>query len=99
MANLSCWILFGVISGSVASKVMPGLRAGGPFVAIVIGVAAAMLGGVAGVLTSGSSATAQRLDSRIMLHAMFGALSCLFLYRCFAMRGPEQLSALENETN
>ena len=44
------WIVVGAIAGSMARAVMPGPAAGGIYVAILIGVFGAFVGGVAGTI-------------------------------------------------
>jgi uncharacterized membrane protein YeaQ/YmgE (transglycosylase-associated protein family) len=78
------WILFGVVAGSVARRVMPGPSAGGIGAAILAGIVGGLVGGFLGTISAGETSPA--FDVRSLLMAMSGTLFLLFGYRCFAMR-------------
>lgn len=78
------WIMCGVAAGSVAKRLMPGPNAGGIVVAIIVGVAGALIGGLLGTFASGEAAAG--FDVRSLLMAINGTLIALFSYRCLAMR-------------
>ena len=98
--NIFLWIVVGLVTGSMARKLMPGPAAGGIVIAILIGLTGAISGGVLGTFIFGNSGDSSKLSSVLM--AINGALYPLFLYRCFAMRsrspsrllsGPTQISS------
>ena len=77
-------IVFGIVAGSVAKLIMPGPKAGGMVVAVLVGIAGASFGGLLGTIVDGGASTA--FDPRTLLMGVIGALLLLFSYRCFAMR-------------
>jgi uncharacterized membrane protein YeaQ/YmgE (transglycosylase-associated protein family) len=77
-------IVFGIVAGSVAKRVMPGPKAGGMAVAVLVGIAGASFGGLLGTLVDGGVSTT--FDPRTLLMGVTGALILVFSYRCFAMR-------------
>ena len=80
------WIVVGVVTGSMARAVMPGPAAGGMYVAILIGILGAFIGG--------SVATIFPADQSVQFNfyslglAVIGSLYLLFAYRCIAIRTP-----------
>jgi len=82
--NIFLWIVVGLITGSMARKLMPGPAAGGIPVAILIGLIGAMVGGLVGTIFFGNTRDPFRLFA--VFTAIDGALYPLFLYRCIAMR-------------
>jgi uncharacterized membrane protein YeaQ/YmgE (transglycosylase-associated protein family) len=79
------WIIVGVVTGSFARAIMPGPPAGGMYVAILIGVLGAFLGGSAGSLLTNEST---QFNFLALGWALNGSLYSLFAYRCIAMRTP-----------
>jgi len=79
------WIAFGIVAGIFAKTVMPGPNAGGVAVAIPMGIAGAVAGGVIGKIFSAPAASG--FDFRSLMMAISGSLFLLVCYRCFAMRG------------
>ena len=55
--NILLWIVAGVVTGSMARKLMPGPAAGGISIAILIGLIGAVVGG----LGAGQSSVAKAL--------------------------------------
>lgn len=82
--NILLWIVVGLVTGSMARKLMPGPAAGGIFVAILIGLTGAVIGGVVGTIFLRNTENSSNHLSVLM--AVNGALYPLFLYRCIAMR-------------
>ena len=82
--NIFLWIVVGLVTGSMARKLMPGPAAGGISVAILIGLMGAMVGGLVGTIFLRDTGDPSNYFS--VLTAVNGALYPLFLYRCFAMR-------------
>jgi uncharacterized membrane protein YeaQ/YmgE (transglycosylase-associated protein family) len=95
--NVFLWIVVGLITGSMARKLMPGPAAGGISVAILIGLIGAMVGGLVGTIFFGSAGDPSKLSSVLM--ATNGALYPLFLYRCFAMRSRSPIRLPNESTN
>jgi uncharacterized membrane protein YeaQ/YmgE (transglycosylase-associated protein family) len=82
------WIVWGGIVGSVARLVMNGPRAGGMPMGIMIGIGAAMIGGLIGTVMAGELTFA--VDPRSALLACSVSLLVLLCYRSFALRFEEQ---------
>lgn len=78
------WIIVGLITGSMARITMPGPAAGGMYVAILIGLVGAFIGGLLG--TTFSVDTVVPFNLYALLMATNGATYLLFFYRCVAMR-------------
>ena len=78
------WIAIGAFAGSMAKLVMPGPRAGGVRIGLVLGVAGALAGGVLGAVLAGEITNA--IDVRSVLMAISGTLWALLCYRAVAMR-------------
>jgi uncharacterized membrane protein YeaQ/YmgE (transglycosylase-associated protein family) len=77
-------VLFGLVAGSVARRVMPGPRAGGIVVAVLAGMGGALLGGFIGAASADGRSTG--FDPRIVMMGISGALILLLCYRSFALR-------------
>jgi len=73
------WIILGLIVGIIAKFIMPGKDPGGFIVAILIGIAGAMIGGF--ISTSLGYGDVSGFDLRSMGIAIGGALLLLFGYR------------------
>lgn len=87
------WVAFGIVCGSAARLLMPGPRAGGISVGVIVGTAGSLMGGLAGVLvTDGFSAG---VDLRSHLAAISGSLFAILAYRSYALRFPDQPSGSE----
>jgi uncharacterized membrane protein YeaQ/YmgE (transglycosylase-associated protein family) len=80
------WIVVGLTLAIFARRVMPGPSAGGLAVAIPLGVAGALCGGVVGVLLFGTT-TGVEVPGVSM--AVIGALLVLSCYRAYALRSRE----------
>ena len=48
--NILAWILFGLLAGAAAKLVTPGKHPQGCIVSIVVGIAGAVVGGLAGIV-------------------------------------------------
>jgi len=80
------WIVVGVVTGSFARAVMPGPPAGGMYVAMLVGVIGAFVGGLGGtIFLTNESAP---FNFQALGWALNGSLYLLFAYRCIAMRTP-----------
>ena len=77
-------VVVGIAAGAIARSVMPGPRAGGILVAIGVGIAGALIGGVIGAASDVSTSDGFAVGT--LLSGVFGALILLFCYRCYAMR-------------
>jgi uncharacterized membrane protein YeaQ/YmgE (transglycosylase-associated protein family) len=84
-------ILFGLITGTLARTIMPGPRFGGLPVGAALGMAGALAGVAIGAATTTWNHTG--FDVHTFLMAVFGAVALLFCYRCYAMRGSDDLVA------
>ena len=73
------WIVFGLIAGVIAKIIHPGKDPGGFIMAILIGIAGAMIGGF--ISTSLGYGDVSGFDLRSMGIAIGGALLLLFGYR------------------
>jgi len=71
------WIIFGLIVGAVAKLLMPGRDPGGWIVAILLGIAGAMVGGFLGRAVGWYGPN----DAVGFLMSILGAIVLLFLYR------------------
>lgn len=81
------WIVFGTLAGLSARWLMAGPRAGGLAVAVSLGIAGALLGGLLGAFTSNEAAIG--LDVRSLLMAIIGSMIVLICYRSLALRFDE----------
>ena len=95
--NIFLWIVIGLVTGSMARKLMPGPAAGGISIAILIGVVGAIVGGLVGTIFSGNTWGPFNLFT--VLTAVDGALYPLFLYRCIAMRSRSPFRLPRESTN
>jgi uncharacterized membrane protein YeaQ/YmgE (transglycosylase-associated protein family) len=94
--NIFLWIVVGLVTGSMARKLMPGPAAGGISVAILIGLMGATVGGLVGIIFLRN--TGDPSNHLSVLTAVNGALYPLFLYRCFAMRSRTPLRPSREST-
>jgi uncharacterized membrane protein YeaQ/YmgE (transglycosylase-associated protein family) len=78
------WIVLGLIAGGLAKLIMPGRDPGGIIVAMLIGIAGALVGGFVFSLFGGGGVTGLNLGSIIV--AIVGALILLALYRMVSGR-------------
>lgn len=83
--SILVWIVVGAIAGSLARTIMPGPAAGGMYVAALIGILGAFVGGSIGTVFPADQPTQY---SFALLTATTGAMYFLFAYRCFAQRTP-----------
>jgi uncharacterized membrane protein YeaQ/YmgE (transglycosylase-associated protein family) len=82
--NLFLWIVVGLVTGSMARKVMPGPAPGGRFAAILIGLIGAVVAGLVAITSTGNPGGQFNVFAFLM--SANGSLYPLFLYRCSAMR-------------
>ena len=80
------WIVVGVITGSMARAVMPGPTAGGIYVANLVGILGAFIGGSVGTIFP--VAQTVQFNFYALGLAVIGSLYLLFAYRCIAIRTP-----------
>ena len=78
------WIVMGTLAGLSARWLMAGPRAGGMVVAVSLGVAGALLGGLLGTFTTNEAAIG--IDGRSLLMAMISSMIVLICYRSLAVR-------------
>ncbi len=81
------WIAVGALGGALARWVMPGPRAGGIPVGMLLGISGALVGGAIGTVLAGGLTTA--VDVRSALMALSATLFVLLSYRAFALRYEE----------
>jgi uncharacterized membrane protein YeaQ/YmgE (transglycosylase-associated protein family) len=79
------WVIVGFAVGLIARQVMPGPRAGGMVVAILLAIAGAVFGGLFGVWLVGGGF--YQLELRSLLMAISGAMITMLAYRSHALRG------------
>ena len=77
------WIVLGLVAGVIAKLIMPGKDPGGIIITILIGIAGAVVGGIASALGFGG-VTGFNLGSVVI--AVIGAFILLLIYRLL-MRG------------
>jgi uncharacterized membrane protein YeaQ/YmgE (transglycosylase-associated protein family) len=82
--GLLLWIVFGLVAGSVATRVMPGPDRLGLVGTLLLGVVGAVIGGLAGTLSGAGGFIG--VDWRSFLMAIIASLAVLFCYRSFSMR-------------
>jgi uncharacterized membrane protein YeaQ/YmgE (transglycosylase-associated protein family) len=81
------WVVFGVAMGAISRTVMPGPRAGGTPVGILVGAVGGVLAGTTvSFLTDGP---AVGVDVQALLAAFSGTLFSLLAYRAYALRTEE----------
>lgn len=78
------WIALGATGGAMARWVMPGPKAGGIPMGILLGLAGSLIGGVLGTFLAGGLTVA--IDVRSAIMAFTGTLLVLLSYRAFALR-------------
>lgn len=83
--SLLAWIVLGLIAGLVAKMLVPGRDPGGWFVAVLVGVAGALLGGWLSTLL-GFGGLAGGLDPRNLVIAVLGAVVLLVVLRLLGGR-------------
>ena len=76
------WILFGLVVGALAKLVMPGRDPGGIIVTMLLGIAGAIIGGLAGRALG----FYREGEAAGFLMSLAGAVVLLALYRMFAGR-------------
>jgi uncharacterized membrane protein YeaQ/YmgE (transglycosylase-associated protein family) len=76
------WIVFGLIVGIIAKLLMPGRDPGGFIITILLGIAGAMVGGMAGRMLGLYGPN----QSAGFIMALLGSVLLLFLYRMVARR-------------
>ena len=81
LVNILLWCVFGLVAGAVAKFIMPGKDPGGMIVTILLGIAGAVVGGLAGSKLFDWDVTGFNLPSFGI--AVAGALVLLVLYRLF----------------
>lgn len=82
--SIIIYILIGTAAGLMARPLMQGPSAGGLKIAIPLGIAGALIGGVIGALLAGEFSV--HADSRGVLLAMIATMAVLFSYRSYVMR-------------
>ena len=82
--GLFLWIVFGTLAGLSARWLMAGPRAGGMPMAVALGIAGAVMGGLLGTFSSSEAAVG--LDGRSLLMAIIGSMIVLICYRSVALR-------------
>ena len=95
--SIFLWMIIGIVTASLARKLMPGPAAGGISIAILIGVVGAIVGGLVGTIFSGN--TWGPFNVFTVITAVDGALYPLFLYRCIAMRSRSPFRPRRESTN
>ena len=80
--SIVTWIVLGLVVGALAKFIMPGKDPGGVFVTILIGIAGAFIGGLAGSQMGLGDVTGFNLVSIGL--ATVGALVLLIVYRFFS---------------
>ncbi len=78
------WIVLGIIAGILGKLIMPGRDPGGFLIAVVIGMAGAVIGGFVLRLLGGVGVTGFNLWSIVV--ATLGAVILLAIYRLIAGR-------------
>jgi uncharacterized membrane protein YeaQ/YmgE (transglycosylase-associated protein family) len=78
------WIVIGFVTGLLAKVVMPGPRAGGMLVAVLIGLFGALIGGFLSTIFLQEASNSFHVISLMM--AVNGAVYPLFIYRALALR-------------
>jgi len=78
------WVAIGVAVGSVARFLMPGPRAGGIPVGVLLGVIGAVVGGALASLATDGFSTA--IEVRSLLAAASSAVGVILCYRAYALR-------------
>lgn len=73
------WVLFGLIAGAIAKRVMPGKQSAGWIMTILLGVAGAMLGGYLGTMFGIGSVDGFNISS--FLIAIGGSMLVIFIYQ------------------
>lgn len=86
------WIIIGLLTGSMARVAMPGPAAGGMFVAVLIGLSGALIGGFLGTIFLAE--TSAPIDITSLMMATNGAIYPLFIYRCIVMRSRDPIRTL-----
>lgn len=79
------WILLGLIAGAIAKAIMPGKDSGGIIVAILIGIAGALVGGFLWNLLTGNQSYGD-LDLGGIIIAVVGSVLLLAGYRALIGR-------------
>jgi uncharacterized membrane protein YeaQ/YmgE (transglycosylase-associated protein family) len=83
--SLLAWIVLGLIAGLLARALVPGRGPGGCVVAVLVGIAGALLGGCLSTLL-GFGGLAGGLDPRNLIVAVLGAIVLLVLWRLLTGR-------------
>ena len=78
------WILFGLIAGAIAKRVMPGKQSAGWIMTIVLGIVGAIVGGYLGTMFGIGSVSGFTIKS--FLVAIGGAVLVLFAYEAFSKK-------------
>ena len=73
------WAIFGLLAGLVAKLIMPGKDPGGIIIAILIGIAGALIGGFIATSLGYGGVNGFNLGSFIV--AVLGSIILLFAYR------------------
>ena len=75
------WALLGLLAGTLAKFLVPGRDPSGCIVTVVLGVAGALLGGLAGSLLGWGGVTSGHFDARSVALSTAGAVVVLLLGR------------------
>jgi uncharacterized membrane protein YeaQ/YmgE (transglycosylase-associated protein family) len=87
--EIMLWIVIGIVMGAFARTVLPGPRAGGVPMGILLGICGALAGGGLGILLTGDMSFVV-IDSRALLIAISTTLVVLLCYRAYALKWPEE---------
>lgn len=78
------WVVIGATGGALARWIMPGPRAGGIPMGVLLGICGAVIGGGAGTALAGGLAF--DVDTRSAILALTSTMLVLLCYRAFALR-------------
>ncbi len=80
--SIVLWILFGALTGWIASMIMGTNAQQGPVANIIVGIIGAFIGGALGRMLGGSGVTGFNLGS--LLLAILGSIILIFCIRLFS---------------
>jgi len=81
MMNLIYWMIFGLVAGAIAKRLMPGKDPGGWMMTMILGVGGSFLGGFIGRQLLGIQAGTNEFNLLNMAVAIMGAILLLGIYR------------------
>jgi uncharacterized membrane protein YeaQ/YmgE (transglycosylase-associated protein family) len=82
LMNIILWVLFGALTGWIASIIMGTNEEQGPVANIIVGIIGAFIGGAVGRMLGGSGVSGFNLGS--LLLAVLGAVILIFFIRLFS---------------